>query len=106
MKTRLISLDEVAHELGQYGMDMTTEEVLVWLREHGYLVGVRCEVYNRPSDLCLLLGYMVTHRVVSYGESGKVFTSSEPRFTEKGRDFILPKLLEYARARKEVLSHV
>lgn len=105
MKTRLISLDDSVYELVQYGVDMTTEEILVWLREHGYLVGVRCEFYNRPSDLCMMLGYMVTHRVVSYGEGGKVFTSSEPRFISKGREYILPKLLEYARAGKEVLRH-
>ena len=100
---RLYTVEDIATEVANWGRSMTDEEVLCWLRAHGYLIATRGENYTRPSDLCLIFGFMEQRRTVSEGSGGRVFIETRPVFTKEGKEFILPRIIEDALADYEDL---
>ena len=99
---QLISIYELTRTLQDSGSDMTVEEVLHWLRYHGYLVAVHGEQYNAPSDLCEKLGYMTRVRTYSESSGGGVLISLKPMFTKVGLDYVYPKLKRYSDTRHDL----
>lgn len=102
---RLYTAEDIAMEASNWGLTLTDEEVLCWLRSHGYLIAIRGEDYNRPSDLCLIFGLMEQKRSVSIGSCGRVLIETRPVFTQEGKDFILPRFLDNALAAYEDVRH-
>lgn len=100
---RLYTVEDIATEVTNLGRSMTDEEVLCWLRTHGYLIAIRGENYNSPSDLCLIFRFMEQKRTASVGSGGRVFIETRPVFTQEGKDFILPRIIEDALADYEDL---
>jgi len=99
---KLISINELARSLQDEGSDMTVEEVLLWLRDRGYLVSSHGERYNAPSDLCENLGYMTRTRAYSESSGGGVLISLKPMLTKAGWEYIFPKIKRYSDTRHDL----
>ena len=93
---QLVSINELARSLQDEGSDMTVEEVLLWLRDRGYLVSTQGERRNAPSDLCENLGYMTRTRAYSESSGGGVLISLKPMLTKAGWEYIFPKIKRYS----------
>ena len=99
---KLVSINELARSLQDEGSDMTVEEVLHWLRDHGYLVSTQGERRNAPSDLCENLGYMTRVRAYSESSGGGVLISLNPMLTKAGCEYIFPKIKRYSDTRHDL----
>ncbi len=98
---RLYSADDLATELMERGLDMTEQEVLAWLREHGYLISLHGPRYNAPSQLCLEYGLMHERQLTTACGRGRLFVEHSPLLTHPGREFIMPRLIRYATTRQQ-----
>ena len=99
---KLISINELARSLQDEGSDMTVEEVLLWLRDRGYLVSTQGERRNAPSDLCENLGFMTRTRAYSESSGGGVLISLKPMLTKAGWEYIFPKIKRYSDTRHDL----
>ena len=99
---KLISINELARSLQDEGSDMTVEEVLLWLRDRGYLVSTQGERRNAPSDLCENLGYMTRTRAYSESSGGGVLISLKPMLTKAGWEYLFPKIKRYSDTRHDL----
>ena len=99
---QLNSINELARSLQDVGSDMTVEEVLLWLRDRGYLVSTQGERRNAPSDLCENLGYMTRTRAYSESSGGGVLISLKPMLTKAGWEYIFPKIKRYSDTRHDL----
>ena len=99
---KLVSINELARSLQDEGSDMTVEEVLLWLRDRGYLVSTQGERRNAPSDLCENLGYMTRTRAYSESSGGGVLISLKPMLTKAGWEYLFPKIKRYSDTRHDL----
>ncbi len=97
----LYSAADLAAELQERGIDMTEQEVLAWLREHGYLISLHGSRYNAPSQLCIEHGLMHERQVAISCGRGRLFMEQSPLLTHPGRELILPRLIQYATTRPQ-----
>lgn len=94
-KCAIYSVEDMATEVSNWGQAVNDEEVLCWLRLKGYLLAQPGPEYNYPTEPCVYLGLMVQERSYRNLAGGRTIIELRPCFTEKGHDFLLPRLVDY-----------
>ncbi len=103
-----ILVGELAKLLKQNGINIGQNKLFDWLRDNGYLIKKRGELYNLPTQYSMDLGLMdIKKRIINNGD-GSSRTTRTTKITGKGQQYFINKFLnsESETKRNELESRI
>ncbi len=103
-----ILVGELAKLLKQNGINIGQNKLFDWLRDNGYLIKKRGELYNLPTQYSMDLGLMdIKKRIINNGD-GSSRTTRTTKITGKGQQYFINKFLnkESEEKREELESRL
>ncbi|MEY8537556.1 phage antirepressor KilAC domain-containing protein [Lactococcus muris] len=92
--TQSILIGELAKYLKQNGVDIGANRLFAWLRENGWLINRKGEMWNQPTQKGLNRGLFEIKKRVLNNPDGTVFTTSTTKVTGKGQIYFVNKFLQ------------
>lgn len=89
-----ILIGELAKYLKQNGIDIGANRLFAWLRENGWLINRKGEMWNQPTQKGLNQGLFEIKKRVLNNPDGTVFTTSTTKVTGKGQIYFVNKFLQ------------
>ncbi|MFK4941201.1 phage antirepressor [Lactococcus petauri] len=89
-----ILIGELAKYLKQNGIDIGANRLFAWLRENGWLINRKGEMWNQPTQKGLNQGLFEIKKRVLNNPDGTVFTTSTTKVTGKGQVYFVNKFLQ------------
>lgn len=92
--TSSILVGELAKLLKQNGVEIGQNKLFDWLRDNGYLIKKRGELYNLPTQRSMELGLMDIKKRVINDANGSSRITRTTKVTGKGQQYFINKFLK------------
>lgn len=92
--TSSILVGELAKLLKQNGVEIGQNKLFDWLRDNGYLIKKRGELYNLPTQRSMDLGLMDIKKRVINDANGSSRITRTTKITGKGQQYFINKFLK------------
>ncbi|MDQ0412682.1 phage antirepressor KilAC domain-containing protein [Mesobacillus stamsii] len=89
-----ILIGELSKLLKQNGIDIGQNRLFQWMRDNGYLIKKKGEMFNLPTQYSMDLGLFEIKKRVVNNPDGSIRTTRTPKVTGKGQIYFINKFLE------------
>jgi len=89
-----ILIGELSKLLKQNGIDIGQNRLFQWMRDNGYLIKKKGEMFNLPTQYSMDLGLFEIKKRVVHNPDGSIRTTRTPKVTGKGQIYFINKFLE------------
>lgn len=89
-----ILIGELSKLLKQNGIDIGQNRLFQWMRDNGYLIKKKGEMFNLPTQYSMELGLFEIKKRVVNNPDGTIRTTRTPKVTGKGQIYFINKFLE------------
>jgi anti-repressor protein len=94
VSTSSILIGELSKLLKQNGIEVGQNRLFQWMRDNGYLIKKKGEMFNLPTQYSMELGLFEIKKRVVNNPDGSIRTTRTPKVTGKGQIYFINKFLE------------